>query len=122
MPSQKRFDKDRFAYELAQELGIDYARVPAERAPGEALSEVQSEIQSTMEYGPSRRGARAGREPGDVSEPLDADGGAAGLSAVNRARATPTRSTLEANPTRAAQRDAEDALDDWDFEDGDESW
>ncbi len=117
MASRKRFDKDRFAYELAQELGVDYARVPTGRAPGEALSEVQREIQSTLEYGPGRQGIKAGREPGGVSESSVADGAAAGLSTVNRARATPTRSTFEANPTQATQRDAEEVLDEWDFED-----
>lgn len=122
MANQKRFDKDRFAYELAQELGIDYARVPTQREPGEALREVQDEIQGTMEYGPTRRGIEAGREPARLTGARDLDGAAAGLSAVNRARATPTRSTLEENPTRAAQADAEEVLEDWDFEDDDGSW
>jgi hypothetical protein len=76
-----RFDRDRFAYELAQELGVDYAPVPDSRPPGAAVRAVQDDIQATMEVGPRTGVGRAGVTAGAAS----------GLSAVNRARRTPTR-------------------------------
>ena len=113
----QRFDRERFAYELAQELGVDYAKVPKRREPDEAVRQVQEGIQSTMEFGPDGRGIRAGREPDDVDV---LSGGASGLSVVNRARATPVRSALDPSPTFEAERDAQDVLDDFDEEEPDE--
>jgi hypothetical protein len=76
-----RFDRDRFAYELAQELGVDYARVPTQRAPDEAVAEIQDGLQGTMEVGPQKK-----RGAGDATY-----GAAAGLSTLNRARRTPVK-------------------------------
>ena len=89
-----RDDRERFAYELAQELGVDYARIPASRSSERAVAEVQEGIQETMEVDPRRR-----RDP---DEPDVTYGAAAGLSTLNRARPTSTRLAL---------RD-EDAFDD----------
>lgn len=82
-----RFDRDRFAYELAQELGVDYAPVPEDRPPDAAVREVQDDIQATMEVGPRAGAGRAGVTAGAAS----------GLAAVNRARRTPTRPTAGAD-------------------------
>lgn len=78
-----RFDRDRFAYELAQELGVDYARVPAARPPDEAVAEIQDGLQGTMEVGPQARRS--------ADEPDATYGAAAGLSTLNRAQPTPVR-------------------------------
>jgi hypothetical protein len=78
-----RFDRQRFAYELAQELGVDYARVPTPRSPDQSVAEVRDGIQATMEVGPPKRGDDGGE---DVTY-----GAAAGLSTLNRARPTPVR-------------------------------
>lgn len=111
----QKFDRERFAYELAQELGVDYAKVPKEGDRG--VRQVQQGIQSTMEFGPEGRGIRAGREPDDI-ETLS--GGGSGLSVINRSRATPVRSAIDPSPTYEAQRDARDVLDDMDEEGLDE--
>jgi len=101
----ERFDRDRFAYELAQELGIDYARVPIGRAPGTGVRDVQEGVQRAMEVGPH------GVPADDDGEAVE-DGAASGLSTINRARATPTRSALDPSPTYEAQRDAQKVLED----------
>ncbi len=90
-----RFDRERFAYELAQELGVDYARVPTARAPDAAVAEVQDGLQETMEVGPQATSRDA--------EPDVTYGAAAGLSTLNRAQPTPVRLTVAGQ--RAPQRD-----------------
>ena len=82
-----RFDRERFAYELAQELGVDYARLPTARDPDPAVAEVQDGIQGTMEVGP--QASRTEEDGADVT-----DGAAAGLSTLNEAEPTPVRSAL----------------------------
>lgn len=86
-----RFDRDRFAYELAQELGVDYARVPAARLPDEAVAEIQQGLQGTMEVGPQEEE----REPDGGTDVTY--GAAAGLSTLNRARPTPLASSGRAD-------------------------
>jgi hypothetical protein len=93
----RRWDRERFAYELAQELGVEASRVRGATGQ-EGLGQVRAGIQGTMEYG-LRPGTEAAVAPDDEAAPSALAQGA--TSADGALKAGPMRPRRSPNrPSR----------------------